>query len=195
MLAVLPTVLGCRGGQADDDEELRPLSIGGDFTLTGSDGKPFEMSSLRGKTVLLFFGYTSCPDICPTTLGALAQAYRELGKDDAGEKTADKVKTVFVSVDPEKDTPEKLREYLDYFAVPAVGLTGTPEQLAAVAKQYGASYERVESDSAAGYLIEHSTYLYLIDPVGRVRHLFRYGDKPEEIARLTAKVACEDCCD
>jgi protein SCO1/2 len=191
-LAVLCLVLaGCGSGAGlDDDPELQPLPIGGDFTLTGTDGQPFSLTALRGRTVLLFFGYTACPDVCPTTLGRLAGAYRELEK----EGLADRVTTVFVSVDPARDTPEKIGQYLSYFAVPAVGATGKAEEVAAVAKSYAASFERVATDSAAGYLINHSTYVYLIDPVGKVRHLFRHEDPPQVIADLTARLIKSDCC-
>ncbi len=182
--------LGGSGACRKADPELRPLAIGGDFVLRGSDGQPFDLSSLRGRVVLLFFGYTSCPDVCPTTLGRLARVYQDLAKEglDSG------IETVFVSVDPLRDTPEKIAEYLDYFAVQAIGATGEPEAVAAVAKRYGASYERVEIDSAAGYVVEHSTFLYLIDAVGQVRHLFRYADPPERIVELTSKLIIEDGC-
>lgn len=187
-VAVLLFLLaGCGRGS---DADLEPLSIGGDFTLTGTDGKPFQLASLRGQTVLLFFGYTACPDVCPTTLARLARVYERLRRDGLDHK----VTAVFVSVDPQRDTPAKLGEYLSYFAVPARGVTGSPAQLAPIVRRYGASYERVQVASAAGYLINHTTYVYLIDPIGRVRHLIRHEDPPDRIADLVERVIAEDCC-
>ncbi len=181
-------LLSCRGKQ--EDSELAPLAIGGDFSLQGSEGKRFALSSLRGRTVLLFFGYTTCPDVCPTTLARLSKVYRELESDGVDNRVA----TVFVSVDPERDTPDKLKQYLTYFAVRATGVTGPPGEIDAVVEKYGASYEKVPVKSAAGYLINHSMYVYLIDGQGRVRHLFRHEDPPERIAALVKRLVEEDDC-
>lgn len=171
-------------------EPMPDLELGGNFVLSGPGGQPFDSRSLRGKTVLLFFGYTTCPDICPTTLGRLARAFALLGE----KRLDDKVQAVFISVDPERDTPAKLQEYLSYFAVPTIGLTGTPEELAALAQKYGASFEKVPVEGKAGYLIDHSTYVYLIDAVGRVRHLFKHADPPEKIATIVERLIVEGCC-
>jgi protein SCO1 len=189
VLAAALLTAGCPGSDRPDPE-LAPLSIGGDFVLTGPDGKPFDSQQLRGKAFFLFFGFTHCPDVCPTTLSRLAKAY-ELLEDP---RVKERIQTVFVSVDPERDTPEKLSEYLGYFAVPAVGLTGSPEVIAATAQKWGAFFQKVETDSAAGYLVDHSTYLYLVDSVGRVRHLFRHADSPERIADVTLRLLVRDCC-
>lgn len=140
--------------------------------------------------MLLFFGYTTCPDVCPATLTRLSRVYRELQND----RIDDRVETVFVSVDPQRDTPEKLKEYLSYFAVRATGVTGPPGEIDAIVRKYGASYEKVPVKSAAGYLINHSMYLYLIDAQGQVRHLFRHEDPPEKIADLVKRLAEEDEC-
>ncbi len=174
-----------------DDPELEPLDLGADFELQGDDGKPFRLSSLRGRVVILFFGYTNCPDVCPSTLGRLARAYRLL---EEGGVDSSLIKTVFISVDPERDTADVLDKYLDYFAVPVTGVTGPPEGVLKVAQDFRASFSRVESDSAAGYLMEHSTYLYLIDPLGRVRHLFSSQDSPARIADLAERLVNEGTC-
>ncbi len=142
---LLCLALGCEA-RPEADPELVPLSIGGDFRLTGSDGLPFVSQSLRGRTVLLFFGYTACPDVCPATMSRLARVYQDLNK----QGIAGKVITVFISVDPERDSPEKLRQYLDYFAVNAIGLTGAPAQVADVAQKYAASYERAATTRRPG---------------------------------------------
>jgi len=141
-----------------------------DFTLTDQNGKPFHLSQLRGKVVLLFFGYTHCPDACPTTMAKLSQVYKLLGSN------ADQVMTVFVSVDPGRDTTSGLKSYLAYFHLNSIGLTGTKEQIDVVVKQYGARYEIEQSDSAAGYHVNHSTDLYLLDQKGELARTFSYSD-------------------
>lgn len=146
------------------------------FTLTNQDGRPFQLENLRGRVVLLFFGYTSCPDACPTTLSKLARVYKLLGQQ------SDRVVTLFISVDPGRDTPRVLKDYLKYFRLNSVGLTGTKEEIDRVVQLYGARYEIEKSDSAAGYHINHSTDLYLIDQKGEVAHRFKYEAGTKEIA-------------
>ena len=158
--------------------ELPVLPIGGDFKLTDYDGRPFELSSLRGKAVLIFFGYTSCPDACPTTLSKLSSVYRRLGDD------AKRVKTLYVSVDPERDTPAVLKADLGSFQLDALGLTGTKAEIDKVVALYGAEYEIIPTpNSAAKYTVAHSTTLYALDPAGRVRLEFRYEAPPDEIVK------------
>ena len=149
----------------------------GEFTLVDHDGRPFSSSSLQGKPALLFFGYTHCPDACPTMLSRVARAYREAGS------AADDVPTLFVSVDP-RDTPAVLKRYLGYFrAVPARGLTGSKQQIDHVVKQFAAQYEIRDSGSAAGPLVDHTVRLYLLDRDGDVVRLFEPTDDPAEIAK------------
>jgi len=152
------------------------------FALTDQDGKPFQLSQLRGKAVLLFFGYTSCPDACPTTLAKLTRVYKLLGRD------AENVVTIFVSVDPERDTPSVLKKYLEYFRLNSRGLTGTKDEIDVVVKQYGARYEFEKSDSAAGYHVNHSTDLYLLNQKGELAHRFAYEGRQQEIADEIRKV-------
>jgi len=160
----------------------KPLANGGsldkaagDFTLTDENGRPFRLSQLRGKVVLLFFGYTHCPDVCPTTMAKLARAAKLLGND------ADRVVTLFVSVDPGRDTPEVMKHYLDYFHLNSFGLTGTKDEIDEVVKQYGARYEIEKSDSAAGYHVSHSTDLYLLDQKGELVKTFGYNDGTQTV--------------
>jgi len=160
-----------RGGRS-----WRAGSEGANFTLTNQDGRAFQLSDLRGRVVLLFFGYTSCPDACPTTLSKLAKVYKLLGPE------RDRVVTLFVSVDPGRDTPRVLKDYLRYFRVNALGLTGTKEEIDRVVAQYGARYEIEKADSAAGYHINHSTDLYLIDQKGEVAQRFKYEGGTKELA-------------
>ena len=147
-----------------------------DFALTDQNDKPFHLSQLRGKVVFLFFGYTHCPDACPTTMTKLAHVNKLLGK------TADQVMTVFVSVDPDRDTTTVLKNYLAYFHMNSIGLTGTKDEVDRVVKQYGAKYEIEQSDSAAGYHINHSTDLYLLDQKGELAKTFSYSDGTQTIA-------------
>ncbi len=150
-----------------------------DFTLQDQDGKLFHLKDHRGQVVLLFFGYTSCPDVCPTTLSKLARVYALLGP------LRQKLLTVFVTIDPKRDTPQKLKEYLQYFNINAIGLTGTKRDIDAVIDTYKATYERVETNSSAlGYMFDHTDYLYLIDTQGKTVHLFHPEDKPQDIAQM-----------
>lgn len=167
-----------QGGEAVDQGpvELVELEIGGDFTLTDERNGTFRLADHRGELFLLFFGYTTCPDFCPLTFSRLTRAYDLLGEQ------AEQVTTLLVSVDPERDHPERLAEYLGFFDVRSTGLTGTKEEIDAVVAAYAAFYEEVETESAAGTLFNHSTYLYLIDGEGRVRYLFGHGETPERIA-------------
>ncbi len=146
---------------------------GGDFTLYSSRG-PFTLSSQRGKVVLLYFGYTMCPDICPTSLAYLATALKQL---QPGE--LEQVQVVFVSVDPERDTPERLESYSGYFHKNILGVTGTPEEVAEVAGMYGAAYRKVKSDSAVGYMVDHTSLVYVIDQEGELADSMPHGTAPE----------------
>ncbi|MEQ1948576.1 MAG: SCO family protein [Bryobacteraceae bacterium] len=161
---------GCSG------KKLPILPIGGNFRLTDQDGKPFELVSLKGNVVLIFFGYTSCPDACPTTLSKLSSVYRKLGSD------AKRVKTLYISVDPQRDTPAVLKADLGNFQVDSIGLTGAKEDIDQVVKLYGAEYEIVPTpESAAKYTVAHTTTLYGLDVAGRARMLFRYEATVDEV--------------
>lgn len=141
-----------------------------DFTLSASTGERVGLNDLRGKTVLLFFGYTYCPDVCPTTIADLTQAMKILGP-----KKAAQIQVVFVSVDPERDTPERLAEYLSYFNPDFLGMTGTPDELIAASTPFGIFYEKHEGTPATGYLVDHTATVTLIDKDGYVRMVFPYG--------------------
>ena len=171
-LLVAAVALLCLGLNAT----ARPGGIGGDFALTDQNGNRFQLSGQRGKIVLLFFGYTSCADACPTMMVKLKSVSKTLGAEWKH------VLPVFVSVDPARDTSAALKKYLEYFSISAVGLTGKKEEIDRVVEQYGASYEIEKSDSAMGYHINHSTYVYLIDQGGEVRSRFKHTDRPDAIA-------------
>lgn len=174
-LAVTGTAAaGCRTGRSEG--ELPVLPVGGDFTLTDHNGQPFTLASQNGKVVLIFFGYTFCPDACPTTLSKLTSVYRKLENDAA------LVKTLYISVDPERDTPAVLKADLENFRLDAIGLTGSKAEIDKVVSAYGAAYEIVPTpESAAKYTVAHSTSLYALDREGRVRLRFSYEATVDEI--------------
>ena len=156
--------------------ELPVLPIGGDFELTGHDGQPFALQSLRGKVVLIFFGYSSCPDACPTTLSKLSSVARRLGDDRS------KIQALYVSVDPDRDTPPVLKADMENFSIGALGLTGKKGDIDKVVKQYAAAYEIVPTpESAAKYTISHTTSVYALDTAGRVRKTFAYEATVDEV--------------
>lgn len=150
-----------------------------DFTLTDHRGAPFKLSDHRGKAILLFFGYTSCTEACPMILSRVNSVFKQLGPER--EKTL----AVFISVDPQRDTPPVLRDYVGYFSSSTVALTGKKEEVDAVVKQYGAKYEIEKSDSALGYHVNHTTDIFLIDPRGVLRSRFSHT---ERAATMTAEV-------
>jgi protein SCO1/2 len=150
-----------------------------DFTLTDQDGRPYTLSAQRGHAVALFFGYAHCPDVCPTTLAALARAKRKLGAAGAGYDV------VFVTVDPARDTPATLKRYVHLFDPTFVGLTGTPAQLDPVYAAYHV-YHKIDdaSRSANGYLVIHSSIVEFIGPDGRLRGFGDWNDSPDALAAL-----------
>jgi protein SCO1/2 len=156
---------------------LETFGFGGDFSLVDQRGQTFDLAAKRGRVHLLFFGFTNCPDVCPMTLSRIARAFNLLSPEQRAQVT-----TLFVSVDVDRDTPAALADYLRGFPVDVVGLTGTRAQVDRVVAQYKASYEITPSTSAGGPTVSHSTYTYLIDQAGKVRHLFRLADSPEQIA-------------
>ena len=142
---------------------------GGDFTLTDHQGEPWSLQDARGKLVLLIFGYTSCPDVCPTSLLTVQQVLRALGDQ------ADSVQPLFVSVDPKRDTPDILKNYLGYFHPSIIGLTGEPAMLADISQNYRTSYSYSGDTSSSSYIVNHSSSLYLIDEQGQLASIIPYG--------------------
>jgi protein SCO1/2 len=157
-------------------------AIGGPFQLVNQDGKAVDQTLLNGKWSLVFFGFTYCPDFCPTTLTTLEATRKRLGP------AADNLQIVFVSIDPERDTPRALKDYLSFEDFPpgVVGLTGTPEQVAGAARTYRAYYEKVgEGD---GYTMNHSLTVYLMGPDGQFRSALAHDLGPERSAQLIQRV-------
>ena len=149
--------------------------IGGAFELTNQHGGLTATEDLEGNVVLLFFGYTHCPDVCPATLARLKSVKKALGAD------AERFRAVFVSVDPQRDTPERLLEYVGFFDPEFIALTGTVDELAAVTKQFGAYFGVPDEQPEAGHFVDHSAYSYLIDPLGKVRALYAADDGWEQM--------------
>lgn len=157
-------------------------ALGGDFTLTRTDGTPFSSQTLRGQVVVLSFGYTSCPDVCPTTLGTVGMLLRKLGD------RAEQVAPVFISVDPQRDKPAQLREYLSYFHPSIIGLTGTQAQLQRVAQQFGTSIRYHAPTESGTYEVDHSGSIYIIDRDGQLRRIVPYGMPPEQLIESVGAV-------
>ncbi len=156
--------------------ELGVMSgIGGDFTLTGTNDKPVSLSDFNDKVVLIFFGYTHCPDVCPTALSTMEAVRSGLGSK------ATRLQNIFITVDPERDTPEKIKAYIGYFGDDHVGLTGTPQEIARVAAQYRMSYKKIKTDSTEDYAVDHMDFIYLIDTHGRIRALYRSTSPVEKM--------------
>jgi protein SCO1/2 len=140
-----------------------------DFRLPDQDGQLRSLKDFQGKAVVVFFGYTQCPDVCPTTLTEVAQAKQLLGADGA------RVQGVFVTVDPERDTPQVLKAYMANFGPDFVALRGTPEQVAALAKDFKVFHKKVEGKTPGAYTMDHTAASYVYDPQGRLRLYTRYG--------------------
>jgi protein SCO1 len=146
------------------------------FTLTRDDGQTVTQKDYLGKPVILYFGYTHCPDVCPTTLADLATALRELGA------TADPVRVLFVSVDPARDTPAVLKSYVNAFGPWFVGLTGDQDELTALTKRYRVAYRLGKPDPTGNYVVYHSSAVFIFDRQGNARLLTSLSDKPDVIA-------------
>jgi len=144
--------------------------------LPDADGKSRSLADWRGKVVVVFFGYTQCPDVCPTTMAELAQIRTMLGAE------GDRLQTVFVTIDPERDTPEVLKAYLANFGPNVVGLRGNAEQTAAAAKEFKVFYAKVPGKTGGSYTMDHSAASFVFDPQGRVRLFVPYGADPKVLA-------------
>lgn len=148
------------------DYDVKLLKLGGDFTLTNQDGKPTNLKEYRGRVVLLFFGYTYCPDVCPIAMVQMGRVRHGLGKQ------APQLQPVFVSIDPERDTPARLKVYLANFEPGMVGLTGTAAEVSLASGLYRARYAREAGQSPTNYLLDHTAYLYMVDATGKLRYVF-----------------------
>jgi protein SCO1 len=180
-LLTLAGGIAALAGCAESKPQFKAVDITGadyarDFSLPDADGKVRSIKDFAGKAVVVFFGYTQCPDVCPTTLGEIAQAKKLLGADGA------RVQGVLVTVGPERDTPEILKAYVGNFGNDFVALRGTPEQTAQVAKDFKVYYKKSEGKTPGSYFMDHSAASYIYDPQGRLRLYSRYGSGPQALA-------------
>ncbi len=177
-LLVLVLVSGCvwqerytfHGG------ELDPAYAAAALDLTDQFGNPFSLSDIENEVSVIYFGYTTCPDLCPTTLSDFSVI-----KESLGEKS-ERVNFILATVDPERDTPERLKEYLRFFDEDLIGLTGDSETVLDVMREYGVFAKKVEHpESSTGYLVDHTSFIYVIDADGNLRLTYPYGIDPESI--------------
>lgn len=172
-----------QGQSQSEPPPLAPLPQGGGFELQSSQG-PVTLRDFRGKIVLVYFGYSLCPDICPTNLAYLAEALNMLSTEERAQ-----IQGIFVSLDPERDTPENLLRYVKFFHPDFIGLTSTPEILAELAQRYGVGYQKVAmGDSALNYVLDHSSYTYIIDRHGVLQGRFEHATSPAEMAQYLQKL-------
>lgn len=184
LLAAAATLLGaCDGGAPG--AAARPSFKGVDITgaeyarslaLTDADGQPRTLAEFKGKVVVVFFGYTQCPDVCPSTMAELAEVKRSLGADGA------RVQGIFVSVDPERDTAPLLKSYVANFGPDLIGLRGTADETKAAAKEFKVFYAQVPGKTATSYTVDHTAGSYVFDAQGRVRLFTRYGSGAQALA-------------
>ena len=189
-LAVATALFGCdQLGSPSAQQQFQGVDISGaeyarTLSLPDQYGKPRTLDDFKGKVTVVFFGYTQCPDVCPTTMAELAQVKKALGKD--GER----VQGVFITVDPERDTPETLKAYMASFDPSFVALRGTPEETKATAKEFKVFYAKVPGKAEGSYTMDHTAGSYVLDPKGKVRLFVRYGSPAEALtADLKALLA------
>jgi protein SCO1/2 len=180
ILAILSTALavGCQkeGSQPFNSVDISGASYAREFTLTDHNGKKRTLADYRGKVVLLFFGYTQCPDVCPTTMADMAQVKAKLGK--AGEQ----FQVVFVTVDPERDTPQLLAQYVPNFDPTFVGLYGSADEIARTAKEFKVFYQKVPGKTPTSYGIDHTAGSYVFDAQGRIRLFVKHSQSIDSVA-------------
>lgn len=155
---------------------LQSPELAHDFTLEAANGKTVSLADYRGKLVVLYFGYTFCPDVCPASLSTMKEALNLLGRK------AEDVQFIMISVDPERDTPEKIAEYVAYFHPSFIGVTGDPDQLAEIAALYGIYFQKHEGTAATGYLVDHTASLAVIDKEGYLKLILPFGITAQDVA-------------
>lgn len=178
-LCALIFLSGCdRGDDAVSfhSADITGADFGRDFALVDHNGNLRQLSDFGGKVVVVFFGFTHCPDVCPTTLAEFNAALQQLGEN------ARRVQVLFITVDPERDTPEVLGPYVSAFNPDFLGLTGTPEQIAGVAREFKIIYRKVDGSRPGSYSVDHSAGTYIFDTAGRLRLYASYGEESAAIA-------------
>jgi len=177
LAAVLAILLAsCSEPAKFNSTDISGVDWGKDFALADPAGKMRHIADFKGKAVVLFFGYTQCPDVCPTTLSAMRDTMKLLGPDAA------RVQVLFATLDPARDTPQLLAQYVPWFEPSFLGLWGDEQTIAAVAKDFKVFYSKQPGKDAGSYSIDHSAISYAFDPQGRLRLTIRHGETPERIA-------------
>ena len=164
------------GGPNFHGTVIRSPEPAANFTLLNVDSEEVSLKDFRGRVVLLYFGYTYCPDVCPATMTELKQAVEEIGN------RAKDVQVIMISVDPERDSPEQLQNYVSHFHDSFIGLSGTEEEILGITTQYGVFYEKHEGTVASGYLIDHTATVIVIDREGKLRLVYPFNTQSEDIA-------------
>lgn len=167
--------------------EINAIDVSGesypnDFLLTDHHGKPVRLSDFRGKIVALFFGFTQCPDVCPTTLVEFSQVYRDLDRD------ADQVQVLFVTIDPERDSQQLLAEYVPAFDSRFIGLRGSPEETRRVADAFKVTYLKIPAREGDSYTLDHTAYVFLFDRTGRLRLKVPHGQSAASLVKLIREI-------
>lgn len=180
---VISLLSACNPASSDSATEEPPLAgaaIGGGFTLTNQDGEKISDTDFAGKYRIIYFGFTYCPDVCPIDLANLMNGLTLAEKEDPA--MAEKIQPIFISIDPERDGPEQLKQYVDNFHPRLIGLTGSVDEIAAVAKKYLIIYNKREAEGFSDYLVDHSRQGYLFGPEGEPIALLPYDGTPQQVA-------------
>lgn len=176
LLIIVSLALAACQPQKFNSADITGSSIGADFSLTDQTGAKRQLTDFRGKVVVLFFGFMNCPDVCPTTLSEMAAVKKKLGQD------GDRVQVIFVTLDPLRDTPSLLVQYVPAFDPTFLGLRGSVEETAAVAKDFKIFYQKLSGAEVNTYSLDHTAASYVFDPEGRIRLFVRYGMEADLIA-------------
>jgi len=176
LLTLALLLAGCDSRPQFVNTDISEAGYARDFALTDHAGKPRTMADFRGKAVVIFFGYTQCPDVCPTTMTGMAEAMKLLGGDAA------KVQVLFVTVDPERDTQQLLAQYVPVFNPSFLGLYADAQTIARTAQEFRVFYKKQPGSTPTTYTVDHSAGSYVYDPQGRLRLYIKHGEKPEVIA-------------
>lgn len=184
-IVIAAVAAAARVGQTPAQAPPVIADLGGDFELSGAGGARVRLQDYRGRIILLFFGYTHCPDVCPTSLVTLKQAVEGLGK------SGDQTQVIMVSIDPQRDSPDHVAQYVRYFDPQFVGLSGTRDEIDKVARQYRVFYRPGDALRQGEYLISHSAYVYALDRQGRVRALHGAEARPAEITETARQLLQE----
>ena len=186
-LCLIPALLAlaaCDAAPAPEQPPLAGAAIGGPFTLIDKDGKTVRWQDFAGKYRIVYFGYTFCPDACPTDVAMMMRGFNAFAKDEPAR--AAKVQPIFISIDPERDTPQVVGQFSAAFSPRLIGLTGTPQQVGAAAKAFAAYYSKGK-ETAGGYLMDHSRIAYLMGPDGAPIAMLPVDKSPEAVAAELAK--------